>query len=457
MRRRLWGGAIAVLVGLLAGGALADGHCAQDRTLRFGFYGYFDPLSYAANGDPTHSDFNTHLGYEADLVTALERLDDAGLRFSRHGIVPWPGIWLRSVSEFDVVGGGITILETRTRNDGGETVVRFTDGHVAFRQSLLVRAADEGRYPTHAALTSAVRVGVLAGTTGEARLLQLTGLVDGDGNLVAGTRVTTAAGEVEADGSAAFRITASGSTANLEERQRLSPPDEGKPQVVYLGDVAGEQELLDALAAGDIDAVARGEIGNRDASAESGGRYAVTAIDRQAEYGGFTVNASRADLLMCLNERIAWLTAGGVVGYAQWRENPRVFAERAALWNELQRDLASGGAVRDLPALLSLATEADVSELVAAIAGERLTIESSAPELVYAQLDAAGNLALVVDEGAASGPDGESTATITLTWPRAGGVTVLAFDVVVAPTRAFFRGWRLLLPQLSDPARTQDA
>lgn len=334
---RLCGSVIALLFGFLTTNVFADGRCIEGETLRFGFYGYFDPLSYAANEAPAHPDFNTHLGYEADLVTALERLDDAGLKFSRHGIVLWPDIWLRSVSEFDVVGGGITILEDRTKNDAGETVVRFTNGHVAFRQSLLVRAADAARFPNHAALTRAVRVGVLAGTTGEARLLQLTGLVDGDGNLAAGIRVTTASGEVVADGSARFRITASGSTDNLEGRQRLSPASDDKPTVIYLGDLAGERELLDALAAGTIDAVARGEIGNRDASAESGGRYVVTAIDPQAEYGGFTVNASRTDLLACLNERIAWLTDGGVIGYGQWRENPQIFAERADLWNELQR------------------------------------------------------------------------------------------------------------------------
>lgn len=55
---------------------------------------------------------------------------------------------------------------------GGRRFV-FTAGHIEFRQSLLVRAADAQRLGRHRDLTDADRVGVLAGTTGEARLLEL--------------------------------------------------------------------------------------------------------------------------------------------------------------------------------------------------------------------------------------------------------------------------------------------
>ena len=78
----------------------------------------------------------------------------------------------------DIAGGGITILESRTRNAAGEVAVAFTSSHIAFRQSLLVRAADAERLSTHEGLTREVRVGVLRGTTGEARLLQITRLAD---------------------------------------------------------------------------------------------------------------------------------------------------------------------------------------------------------------------------------------------------------------------------------------
>ena len=194
------------MAGLVATNAHGAGACTEEEALSFGFFASFAPLSYAADENPERLGFNTHLGYEADLVTALEALEDAGLTFTRHGIAPWPGIWLRAVSEFDVVGGGITILETRTRNDAGDTVVRFTNGHLANRQSLLVRAEDAARLSTHAALDSAVRVGVLPDTTSEARLLQLTGLADDAGHLAAGTRVQIAGGEVVADGAWRFAL-----------------------------------------------------------------------------------------------------------------------------------------------------------------------------------------------------------------------------------------------------------
>ena len=311
--------------------------CAEPgTTLRFGFYAFFAPVSHSAEEDPAAPGYNTHRGFEADLVTALEALEGAGLAFARRPIGFWTGIWLQSATaDFDVVGGGITILDSRTRNAAGETVVRFTDGHIAFRQSLLVRAEDAERLATHAKLTSDVRVGVLADTTGEARLLQLTGLADDDGVLLAGTRIETPAGTVTADGTGAFRITSAAVTGNVVGRTRLVPPNDAKPQVIYLGTELGERELLDALADGTIDAVARGEIGNSDAASIADGDFVVTGIDPVSEFGGFTVAADNADLLQCLNDKIRWLTNGGRIGYAQWRRNPQVFLEQAARWNRL--------------------------------------------------------------------------------------------------------------------------
>ena len=131
--------------------------------------------------------------------------------FSRRAIAQWDGIWLQSASPaYDIVGGGITILDSRTRNPAGDRLVAFTAGHVTFRQSLLVRAGDAERLSSYDRLTADVRVGVLAGTTGEARVLQLTGLADADGTLAAGARVDTPRGPVVADGSTAYRITAAG-------------------------------------------------------------------------------------------------------------------------------------------------------------------------------------------------------------------------------------------------------
>ena len=301
--------------------------------LRAAFYAFFAPVSYSADDDPASPGFHTHLGYEADLLTALEAMEGAQLSFVRTPVGEWPGVWLLpSTPNVDIVGGGITILESRTRNDAGELAVAFTSGHIAFRQSLLVRTGDAERFSSYDALTHDVRVGVLRATTGEARLLQITGLADDAGVLAEGTRIDTPMGTVVADGTAAFVITAAETSAVLDDRTHIHPPSESMPQVVYLGDVAGELELLEALRDQTIDAVARGEIGNGEAAHASGGTFVVAALDSLAEYGGFALDVQEPELLACIDEKLRWLTRDRQIGYAEWRDNPMVFLERARLW-----------------------------------------------------------------------------------------------------------------------------
>ena len=301
-----------------------------DRVLTVGFYAFFDPVSHSADPDPASEGFNTHLGYEADLLTALEAMEGAGLSFSRRGIAPWDDIWLLSAGpEYDIVGGGMTILDSRTRNAAGEEVVSFTSGHVKFRQSLLVRADDAGRIASHSDLNSDMRVGVLADTTGERRLLELTGLVDADGVFVAGTRIETDAGTLTADGSANYTIDFAAESPALEGRRHLYPPSEDMPRVVYLGDESGESELLAALRAGDVDALARGEVGNLEAARDSDGAFVVTALDDAVELGGFTLAIEDAQLRSCLDEKINYLTDNRRIGYAEWAADPEVFMRRA--------------------------------------------------------------------------------------------------------------------------------
>ena len=335
-----WAGPVKMLllaVALLGLAACAGGGrpaCAGD-SFNVGFYAYFAPMSYSANEDPASDGFNSHLGYEADLLTALEVMEGPGTTFARRAIAEWDGIWLKSAGpDFDLVGGGITALESRTMDASGNRVVSFTSGHVSFRQSLLVRADDEVQLAGYGNLTSDRRVGVLAGTTGESRLLQLTGLADADGALAAGTRLETAQGMVTADGSSDYTIAASGESANLEGRRMLYPPTDAMPQVVYLGDVLGETELLEALASGEIDALARGEIGNRDAASVSGGKFVVTALDESAEVGGFTLAADDLERATCIDRRINWLTDNRSIGYAEWLADSQVFMRRAESWGD---------------------------------------------------------------------------------------------------------------------------
>ena len=340
--RRAAGGACAMLASAMLAFAIASvpaaaGEACTDgrRALAFGFYAYFAPVSHSADPEPDAAGFHAHRGYEADLLSALEAMEGAGLSFSRRAIAAWDGIWLKAARpDYDVVGGGITILESRTRDAEGRAAVVFTEGHIAFRQSLLVRAAEAEALARHDALTAAVRVGVLAGTTGEARLLQLTGLADSAGVLAAGVRVVTPGGAVVADGGADYVIAAAGASPALEGRRRLHPPSAALPQVIYLGAEGGEAELLAALEAGAIDAVARGEIGNRRASHDSGGAFVVTALDPQVEHGGFTLSADDRALAACIDEKIAWLTDGRRIGFAEWLADRSVFLDRARMWNE---------------------------------------------------------------------------------------------------------------------------
>ena len=312
--------------------------CGDGQVLQVGFYAFFAPVSYSADSDPSTAGFDEHLGYEADLLTALAAMDGAGLSFARRGIADWSDIWLQAAGpNYDLVGGGITILDSRTRNADGERVVTFTSGHIAFRQSLLVRAADAERFASHSDLTSEDRVGALRGTTGEFRLLELTGFVDANGVLATGTRIETPEGEILADGTAAHTITAASASDHLAGRTRLVPPTADMPQVIYLngqeGQEASELDLLNALRAGTIDAIARGEIGNRDASVASDGEFVVSALDAATEWGGFSLAVADADLAACIDDKINYLTDSRRIGYGEWRANPAVFMERAQQWN----------------------------------------------------------------------------------------------------------------------------
>ena len=307
--------------------------CDGEMRLKLGFFAFFEPVSYSADSDPESSGYRDHRGYEAALINAIETMDQTGLSFERIPIGVWSDIWLSPTKpEFDMVGGGITILESRTMDHNGRVAVAFTSGHIAFRQTLLVRAADADRIRTHADLTSDDRIGAVPGTTGEARLLQLAGLADERGALAAGTRIETPNGIVVADGSAAFTITSSEQTENVAGRTRLIPPNADLPQVIYMGD--DESAYIAAVLDGQIDGLARGELGNADAVQASAGALAVTAFDPAVEYGGFSLRVEDAQLLACLDARINWLTNNRQIGYADWVSNPNIFTERATAWNK---------------------------------------------------------------------------------------------------------------------------
>ena len=93
-------------------------------------------------------------------------------------------------------------------------------------------------------------------------------------------------------------------------------------------------ELLQALRDGRIDALARGEIGNRDAVHASGDAFEVAALDAKVEYGGFALAADAGELAACIDAKINWLSDNRRIGYAEWRNDPSVFLRRAETWRQ---------------------------------------------------------------------------------------------------------------------------
>ena len=303
--------------------------------IRYGFYTDFNPISYAETQDPDDPGFNMPRGYEPDLIEAAVRLSRDRFQVTPAGIgSPFGGIWLKSASgRFDMVGGGITALEGRRFDpDDPETpLITFGTGHVRFLQSLLVRA--DSPVTSHDDLDSSTSVGVLRDTTGESRLLRLTGITDGEGYVRAGTVITLGDDSEEGSevtaGAGTHRITSSGSTKGIRSRVRLRAPGDDVPLVLYF---SSEAEQVAAVKDGRVDAAARGEIGNLIAARAAGGLLRVTAVDAEnPETGAFSYpNTPEGDSLrLAMDILVNCLTDGGEIGFARWHENPGVFLERA--------------------------------------------------------------------------------------------------------------------------------
>ena len=107
----------------------------------------------------------------------------------------------------------------------------------------------------------------------------------------------------------------------LLELMRHAPP-----RVVPLLD---ETALIEALLEGSVDAVARGEIGNRAVERLYAGALRVTALDTRVEIGGFAVAAKDATLAACIDRHIGHLTDNARTGYGAWLDDPTVFMRRA--------------------------------------------------------------------------------------------------------------------------------
>lgn len=97
----------------------------------------------------------------------------------------------------------------------------------------------------------------------------------------------------------------------------------GLPRSVFR-QYAGEDELLEALKKGKIDAIARGEVGNRYQQSLD---PSLLTIDLRDFGEGFamSIDPANVDLQNQLAETLASITRDGEVGFRQWSDDPRVF------------------------------------------------------------------------------------------------------------------------------------
>ncbi|MFO1539244.1 MAG: substrate-binding periplasmic protein [Chloroflexota bacterium] len=248
-----------------------------EGTLAVCSYRHFAPVSFG-EGE----------GYEADLVRAIAAVWGVAVSFTP--IETFDGIWLTPSDPAlgcDLAIGGITPTEARI-----EQGATFSPLTARYAQTLLVRRADvdSGRiagYPSFAGTDMVI--GVVPGTTGEEY------------------------GRIRA------------AEAGLAETAIRTYPS--------------EDELLVALAAGEIDAIARGEIGNR--YQESIDPSVVTVDPRDFGDGfGFALDPANPDLIAAIAATLGLVTADGTIGFADWLADPGIFLATAGIPEQPEREAA---------------------------------------------------------------------------------------------------------------------
>lgn len=228
-------------------------------------YSKFQPISYG-NGE----------GYEADLLKAAAKLWHVKIIFHPEDI--YEGIWRlpsRPYTQADIAIGGITPIAYRVTE--GAFFSKIT---VPFEQSLLVRRNDyeSGRITSYQSFKNTpMKIGVVPGTTGE-------------------------------------------KYAHVQAEQN------GVSQNVFV-QYSSEAELLPALMRKQIDAIARGEIGN-EYQAALHNQFITIAKKNFGEGFSFAVDKSNKMLINEVNHAIQKITNNGKITYSQWMKNHNVFLDR---------------------------------------------------------------------------------------------------------------------------------
>lgn len=313
----------------------AEGH--ETKLYTVGFYSDFEPISYSKVRTEETEGFDEALGYEPDLLRAIEKIPSSAMAFQFKGIKQWDQIWMAPVlyDGIDIGIGGITIEAGRTMDTEGDQVTTFTHPSVKFKQSLLTLAEYQGSLVTHQDLNCTDIVGAVPGTTGEYRFLVQAGIIN---NLEEGLIREGVSVVIQNRGYKTSNGELSIYDPSLKNRIYLIPGQCTVPLVRYF---VGEDEMIPALLEKHITAIARGVIGNTLVADHYPTELFVTAIYSLEgvsegesclnENAGFSIRLEDADLLKQLNFYIDFLTDNGKIGYEQWRANPKVFEERAKL------------------------------------------------------------------------------------------------------------------------------
>jgi ABC-type amino acid transport substrate-binding protein len=236
------------------------------RVLNVISYSEFAPISYGVDGQ----------GFEGDLLRAIASLWNIPIEF--HPVSIYDDIWMlpsQASQQADIAMGGITPTPARLKQGA-----IFSVGTTSFAQSLLVRKTDikSGRIDSyHFFKDNHLKIGVVPGTTGELY-------------------------------------------ASRRAKENNLPPDTIVPY-------ESESLLIPALLEGEIDAIARGEIGNKFQELKHKELIYFEQKDFN-EHFSYAVDKSNPNLALHLNAAITFFTDNGKIEYEQWSMNKGIFWER---------------------------------------------------------------------------------------------------------------------------------
>jgi ABC-type amino acid transport substrate-binding protein len=302
--------------------------CAQNKTLKVGFYSNRAPISASKSLDAEDWKFNEPVGYEADILKAVQSMPNSQFEFEFVGIESDENIWLRSKDEFDLVCGGIVIDKEKEIDAENNRVVQFTEGHLHLRQSLLVKKKNRKKFNSLKSFDAKNSIGVVAKSRSERKLLEELGYLNKNGELVAGVTLTNK-GNKKLTIKKPIKLT----HKKFRNRVQLSWPDNNLP-IIKFGQ--NEDDLSTEVINKKVDAFVWNEVENSRLEKKSKNALKISGVfpkeinSLQVDRVGCTVNSDNEELLNEINTAIKKVTGYGTANFEIWRKNPNIFVENAS-------------------------------------------------------------------------------------------------------------------------------